>query len=421
MLGCWSSGDGAPDSRRVRELRRPARRSGRSRSIHRLFPREGWGGPARRLARYVATRRDEVEGYALTFPDHWAAYGLAELGPAGLGEPEIAYARELAGILGLNSRLESQSGPDGLRRLLRGEPASGAGLGTVGEGLAQLWRLSLADPRLADLAGDLDRRLRCTAGRIVDRQRRRRGAGGPAAPARARRLVRPRRLHADGRPAALSACSRCRCSRRAADELRVPVCSRFVAAVNPCRLRLALPARRDAVALGALVALAGVAAVAAVRRRVPRRARHQPGELPARRGGRARGRGRPRRSARRGRATEPELRGLGAALVPVAFPLLLQPGSSRSRVAAGGDDVEAGALGARRRARRSCSRCARAAGDRADGLLPPAAGCSARSRSPPASRSRWARSGTSSRARAPRGEPRARSRAPPVPPPPFPS
>ena len=138
--------------------------------MHRLFPDEGWDGPARRLARYVATRRDEVEGHLLTFPDHWSAYGLAELGPDALGEPEIAYARELAGILGLNSRLESQSGPDGLRRLMRGEPASGAGLGTVTEGLAQLWRLSLADPRLADLTDDLERRLRCTAGRAVDRQ-----------------------------------------------------------------------------------------------------------------------------------------------------------------------------------------------------------------------------------------------------------
>jgi hypothetical protein len=138
--------------------------------MDRLFPDEGWDVPARRLARYVATRRDEVEGHFLTFPDHWAAYGLAELGPDELGEPEIAYARELAGILGLNSRLESQSGQGGLNRIMRGEPASGAGLGTVTEGLAQLWRLSLADPRLADISDDLERRLRCTAGRAADRQ-----------------------------------------------------------------------------------------------------------------------------------------------------------------------------------------------------------------------------------------------------------
>jgi hypothetical protein len=135
-----------------------------------LFPDEGWDEPARRLARYVATRRDEVEGHILTFPDHWVAYGLAQLGPDQLGEPEIAYTRRLAGIFGLNSRLESQSGESGVRRLMRGEPASGAGLGTVTEGLAQLWRLSLADPRLADLTEDLETRLRCTAGRTVARQ-----------------------------------------------------------------------------------------------------------------------------------------------------------------------------------------------------------------------------------------------------------
>jgi hypothetical protein len=138
--------------------------------VNRAFPGEGWDRPARRLAGYVATRRDDVEGYYLTFPDHWAAYALAELGPELLGEREIAYARELAGAFGLVSRLESQSGEDGLRRLFRGEPASGAGLGSIGEGLAALWRLSGADPRLADLSDDLGERLRCTAARTVERQ-----------------------------------------------------------------------------------------------------------------------------------------------------------------------------------------------------------------------------------------------------------
>ena len=138
--------------------------------VNRAFPGEGWDRPARRLAGYVATRRDDVEGYYLTFPDHWAAYALAELGPELLGEREIAYARELAGAFGLVSRLESQGGEDGLRRLFRGEPASGAGLGSIGEGLAALWRLSGADPRLADLSDDLGERLRCTAARTVERQ-----------------------------------------------------------------------------------------------------------------------------------------------------------------------------------------------------------------------------------------------------------
>ena len=138
--------------------------------VDRLFPGEGWDRPALRLARYVATRRDDVEGYVLTFPDHWAAYGLAELGPSVLGEAEISYARRLAGAFGLMSRLEAQSGTSGLRRLFRGEPASGAGLGTIGEGVAALWRLSLVDPQLADLSGDLAERLRCRAARTVERQ-----------------------------------------------------------------------------------------------------------------------------------------------------------------------------------------------------------------------------------------------------------
>ena len=138
--------------------------------LDKLFPGEGWGKPARQLARYVATRRDDVEGYVLTFPDHWSAYALGELGPDKLGKPEAEYARELAGIFGLNSRLESQSGQGGLNRVFRGEPASGAGLGTVTEGLAALWRLSIDDPRLADLTDNLSARLRCTAGRAVERQ-----------------------------------------------------------------------------------------------------------------------------------------------------------------------------------------------------------------------------------------------------------
>jgi len=40
----------------------------------------------------------------------------------------------------------------------------------VTEGLAALWRLSVADPRLADLTDNLAARLRCTAGRAVERQ-----------------------------------------------------------------------------------------------------------------------------------------------------------------------------------------------------------------------------------------------------------
>ncbi len=119
----------------------------------------------------------------------------------------------------------------------------------------------------------------------------------------------------------------------------------FVAAVNPCRLRLVLPESRAAVALGALVALAGVAAIAAVAGAMldaldisPESFRLAAAVVLALEGARALLLARPRK--------EPELAGLGAALVPVAFPLLLSPGVVALAVAAGGDDVELEALGA---------------------------------------------------------------------------
>jgi hypothetical protein len=138
--------------------------------MHRLFPGEGWDGPALRLAHFVATRRDEVEGYLMPFADHWAAYGLAELGPSLLGPGEADYARRLAGSLGLSARLESQTTGRGLNTLVRGDAASGAGRGTIAEGLGQLLRLARADPRLGDLVPALEKRLSCTAARIVEYQ-----------------------------------------------------------------------------------------------------------------------------------------------------------------------------------------------------------------------------------------------------------
>jgi small neutral amino acid transporter SnatA (MarC family) len=119
----------------------------------------------------------------------------------------------------------------------------------------------------------------------------------------------------------------------------------FLATVNPCRLRLALPESRRAVALGALLALAGVAAVAAAGGWAldaldisPESFRLGAAVVLALEGARALVLGRP--------GAEPQLAGLGAALVPVAFPLLLSPGVVALAVAAGGDDVELAALGA---------------------------------------------------------------------------
>jgi small neutral amino acid transporter SnatA (MarC family) len=115
--------------------------------------------------------------------------------------------------------------------------------------------------------------------------------------------------------------------------------------VNPCRLRLALPDRTGAVVLGALLALGAVAAIAALGGALldaldvsPESFRLGAALVLALEGARALVLPRP--------GAEPELSGLRAAVVPVAFPLLLSPGVVALAVAAGGDDVEPEALGA---------------------------------------------------------------------------
>ena len=133
--------------------------------LHRAFPADGWERPAHRTAEYIATRRDEVEG-GLRQPDHWAAYGLATLAPSGLTEPEVEYARWLAGYFGYLIRYESQHQDSPLNRLSE----SGASLGTDGEAAAALWRLAGTAPRLGDLRGRLGERVACNAGILVDRQ-----------------------------------------------------------------------------------------------------------------------------------------------------------------------------------------------------------------------------------------------------------
>ena len=137
--------------------------------LDRAFPARGWDRPAHRTAEYLATRRDEVEG-GFRQPDHWAAYGLATLAPSGLTEPEVEYARWLAGYFGYLIRYESQHQGSPLNLLHE----SGASLGTDGEATAALWRLAGAEPRLGDLRGRLAERVGCNAGVLVDQQASRR-------------------------------------------------------------------------------------------------------------------------------------------------------------------------------------------------------------------------------------------------------
>ena len=131
-----------------------------------VFPGEGWEEPARRVVDYLATRRDVAEGNTVRPSDHWAAYGLATLAPAGLSEVEVDYARLLSGYFGFLVRLESQR----VGRALNPFSESGASLGTVGEGTTALWRLAGEEPRLADLRDDLGERSACLAGILVERQ-----------------------------------------------------------------------------------------------------------------------------------------------------------------------------------------------------------------------------------------------------------
>jgi small neutral amino acid transporter SnatA (MarC family) len=113
----------------------------------------------------------------------------------------------------------------------------------------------------------------------------------------------------------------------------------FLGAANPCRSRLALPRRRPAVTLGALVALAAGAALAAAGGTLldaldvsSESFRLAAGVVLTVEGARVLVWPRP--------AAEPELPGLAAALIPVAFPILLQPGVVVLALAAGGDGVE---------------------------------------------------------------------------------
>jgi multiple antibiotic resistance protein len=117
----------------------------------------------------------------------------------------------------------------------------------------------------------------------------------------------------------------------------------FAAAANPCRASLVLPPRPPALALGALVALGAGAALAVSGGVVlealdvsPESFRLAAALVLGLEGARALLLPRP--------PTEPELPGLRAALVPIAFPLLLQPGVVMLALAAGADDVAGRAL-----------------------------------------------------------------------------
>ncbi|HUP75508.1 MAG TPA: hypothetical protein VM282_20860 [Acidimicrobiales bacterium] len=139
--------------------------------MHLLAPTEGWDRIVDRVLHYVATERDEVEGWFPPIPDHWSSYALAEITTwRALDRDEAAYARRVGELESLQIRYESQRTNSWFSKLTRGDQALAAGVGTLTEALGALWRASSRDPRLQGDADVLAERAECAAGLLVERQ-----------------------------------------------------------------------------------------------------------------------------------------------------------------------------------------------------------------------------------------------------------
>lgn len=139
--------------------------------MHTAFPDAGWDEPARRIAHYLATERDDAEDRFPDIPDHWASYGLAEManwpgeeGGAALDDDLRAYARHVAELESMQVRWDSTRTNSTWSRLTRGAQALGAGVGTIGEALTMLWRT----PELRTDA--VHERAMCAVAVLIDRQ-----------------------------------------------------------------------------------------------------------------------------------------------------------------------------------------------------------------------------------------------------------
>jgi hypothetical protein len=131
------------------------------------FGGHGFVDAALDVAHYLARDRDRLEGEISRYPDHWAAYGMSQLGPDLLDDELVANARRLAGFFSIRLRVESQRTGEGINLWTRGFPGPPSGVGTSGEGMAAVWRLAQVDARLADMAQGMEDDLRCYAGMMV--------------------------------------------------------------------------------------------------------------------------------------------------------------------------------------------------------------------------------------------------------------
>jgi small neutral amino acid transporter SnatA (MarC family) len=340
--------------------------------LHRLAPGDPWGDLADRIGAYLATRRDDAEDRWPPVPDHWAAYGLAETvafddrrEDEPLTEDEVAYAREQAGYFGAQARWVSQRfGPWGALARTAHVPRGG-GYGVGGEALTGLWRVAQAEPRLADLRAPLAERATCIAGLAAQQQ---------IDPTEAAEFPRPSRVRGawfrdgetrmDDQQHAISALLRTiaivehtgaaagRDGGLAPDGAASPAPSAWlwaaalVAALNPFRAALGVPRRhRDrsgaptAAGIAALGGAAGAVGVLAVTLAGDRlldlldvsdpAARIAAGTVAVIAGGAD--------LVRRPPSPEPALAGWGAALVPVAAPLVVRPALILAGVSAHAD------------------------------------------------------------------------------------
>ena len=139
--------------------------------LHRLAPNEGWDRLVDRILHYVATQRDQAEGWFPPIPDHWVSYALAEITTwRTLDQDEVDYARRVGALESLQIRYESQRTNSWFSKLTRGKQALGAGVGAMTEALAALWRASGRDPGLRDEHDTFAERAKCAAAQLVRRQ-----------------------------------------------------------------------------------------------------------------------------------------------------------------------------------------------------------------------------------------------------------
>jgi hypothetical protein len=141
--------------------------------LHRAFPESGYGDAAERIGRYIATERRQVEGLQPDLPDHWAAYGFAVMTTwPGWELPAeyLPYVRRQAGLQSLQIRYESQRTNSLLSWITRGRQTLGAGLGTIGEALANWESVAAATPALSDIREPLAERARCVGNAAIARQ-----------------------------------------------------------------------------------------------------------------------------------------------------------------------------------------------------------------------------------------------------------